>query len=136
MKSMRALLAVVLALTAGCVSGTRSGSESVGQYVISRDVLAARPASNIFDIVTAYKPQWLQDPMAGGVGGTGSSSPEAYSDGRRLGPLTVLRSMAADDAERICYFRPVHAQSRFGMSAQRAVIEVITRGSDYARRAC
>lgn len=135
MYGVRALLFAVVSVVA-CVSGKKTGSESASQYVISREVLAARPASSIFDIVAANRPQWLQDPLAGGVGGTGLSSPEAYADGRRLGPLTVLRSMSAGDAEKVCYFRPTHAQSRFGLTAQRAVVEVFTRGTDYARRAC
>lgn len=107
------------------------------QYIISRGELATRPAANVLDVVAAIRPSWLNDPLAGsGVGGTGSSSPEAYVDGRRLGPLAALRSMAAGEAEKVCYFRPTHAQNRFGLTAQRAVVEVFTRGTDYARREC
>lgn len=107
------------------------------QYIISRSELAARPTANVLDVVAAIRPSWLNDPLTGsGVGGTGSSSPEAYVDGRRLGPLEALRSMAAGEAEKVCYFRATRAQSRFSLTAQRAVVEVLTRGTDYARREC
>ena len=133
---MRVLLFAVLPLMVACGSRQTTGPESASRYVISREVLAARPTANLFDIVVANRPQWLQDPLAGGVGGTGLSSPEVYADGRRLGPLMILRTLSAGDAEKVCYFRPSHAQNRFGLTAQRAVVEVFTRGTEYARGAC
>lgn len=133
---MRVVPLVIPCLLVACVTGTGTGSRSEGQDILTREVLAARPTSSIFDIVAANRPRWLEDPLAGGVGGTGTSSPEAYVDGRRLGPLELLRSISAEEAEKVCYFRPAHAQNRFGLSAQRAVIEVSTRGAAYARRSC
>lgn len=107
------------------------------QYLLPREELEARPAATVYDVVSAKRPFWLQDHTANtGVSGTGPTAPEVYVDGRRVGPLEVLRTITVGEVEKVCYFRPTHAQSRFGLTAQRAAVEVFIRGTQYARRPC
>ncbi len=127
----------MLAALAGCIPASAVRTEVGSQYLIPRAELQARPAASVFDIISATRPTWLHPPVGStAAGGTGTVTPEVYVNGRSVGPLEVLRTISSGEAEKVCYFRPTHAQSRFGIIAKRAVIEVFTRGTDYARRAC
>lgn len=128
---------LVVAVSAACVPASTVRTEVGSQYLITRNELAARPAASVFDIISATRPAWLQ-PVLGSTaaGGAGSATAEVYMDGRPVGPLEVLRTVSADEAEKVCFFRPTHAQSRFGTRVRTAVIEVFTRGSQYSARAC
>jgi hypothetical protein len=134
----RAVCGLLLsALLSACVPATTVRTEVGNQYLIPREELAARPAASVFDIVSATRPAWLQVPVGTtAAGGTGMVTAEVYIDGRSVGPLEVLRTISSGEAEKVCYFRPTHAQNRFGLRAKGAVIEVFTRGTEYATRAC
>lgn len=128
------LLSVVLA---ACAPAAGVRTDVGGQYLIPRQELAARPAASVFDIVSATRPSWLHVPSGTtAAGGTGMVTAEVYIDGRSVGPLEVLRTISSGETEKVCYFRPTHAQNRFGLRAKGAVIEVFTRGTAYANRAC
>lgn len=127
---------------------------------LSRDELAAKPAANLYDVVMSLRSQWMRGPATrrstvgattraggGGFGGdpeAASSSVTAgavpgtvvYLDGRALGPLTALRTIPAETAERICYYSLNRAQGKFGLSVQAPVVEVITRSSPSAGEGC
>lgn len=128
---------MIAGLFAACAPPATSRMEVGGQYLVTRAELAVRPAASVFDILSATRPAWLQ-PVIGstGMGGAGSATAEVYVDGRLVGPLEVLRTMTAEEAEKVCFFRPTHAQSRFGQRARQAVIEVFTRGTEYSARPC
>jgi hypothetical protein len=130
------MLLIATALAA-CVPPSTVGAEVGGQYMITRNELASRPAASVFDVISATRPSWLQPVLgATGAGAAGAATAEVYMDGRPVGPLEVLRTVSAEEAEKLCFFRPTHAQSRFGTRARQAVIEVFTRGSQYSARAC
>lgn len=134
-RTLQALL--VSALLSACVPATTARTEVGNQYLIPRAELDARPAASVFDIISATRPSWLQVPSGTtAAGGTGMVTAEVYVNGRSIGPLEVLRTISSGEAEKVCYFRPTHAQSRFGLLAKGAVIEVFARGTDYASRAC
>lgn len=128
---------VIAGLLAACAPPSTVRTDVGNQYLITRAELAVRPAASVFDIISATRPGWLQ-PVLGstGMGGAGSATAEVYVDGRTVGPLEVLRTISADETEKLCFFRPTHAQSRFGLRARQAVIEVFTRGTEYSARAC
>lgn len=128
---------VVAAMLAACAPPSAVGREVGNQYLITRSELAVRPAASVFDIVSATRPAWLQ-PVLGstGIGGAGAATAEVYVDGRPVGPLEVLRTITAEETEKVCFFRPTHAQSRFGTRARQAAIEVFTRRSEYSARSC
>lgn len=134
-RQARSLL--IAAVFVACAAPSTVRTDVGNQYLITRAELAVRPAASVFDIVSATRPGWLQ-PVLGSTtaGGAGSATAEVYMDGRPVGPLEVLRTVSADEAEKVCFFRPTHAQSRFGLRARQAVIEVFIRGTEYAARAC
>lgn len=112
---------------------------------LSREELAAKPAANLYDVVMSLRSNWMRGPAtvrstvalsssgvtAGPIPGT-----IAYVDGRALGPLTALRAIPAENAEKICYYSLNKAQSRFGLGVQAPVVEVFTRSSPMAEDAC
>ena len=127
---------------------------------LSREELAAKPAANLYDVVMSLRSQWMRGPAArrstvgvtsrAGGGGFGGD-PEAassgvtagavpgtvvYLDGRALGPLTALRTIPAENADRLCYYSLNRAQGKFGLSVEAPVLEVITRSSPMANDAC
>lgn len=144
------------ASTATASAGSTSKSQSTDRDVISRGELAAKPSSNLYDAVSSLRSHWLRGSAiarssvsigamdsAAGVGGagprtvvSGTAGIEVYVDGRRLGLAESLRSMAAESAEKLCYFSLNRAQNRFGLSVQAPVIEVFTRGSSYSQGSC
>ena len=69
--------------------------------------------------------------VAGALAGT-----VVYLDGRELGPLTLLRTMPAETAEKMCYYNMNQAQSRYGMGVITPVVAVFSRGSRMAEDAC
>ena len=127
---------------------------------LSREELAAKPAANLYDVVMSLRSQWMRGPATrrstvgatvsaggGGFGGDPEAASSAvtagavpgtvvYLDGRALGPLTALRTIPAENAEKICYYSLNRAQGKFGLSVQAPVVEVITRSSPMAREAC
>lgn len=114
--------------------------------VLTREELAAKPAANLFDLVMTLRSQWMRGPatVRSTVGLTGSGRVTAgpipgtivYVDGRALGPLTTLRTIPAEDAERLCYYPLNKAQARFGLGVQAPALEVITRSTARADDAC
>ena len=118
------------------------------------------PAANLYDVVMSLRSQWMRGPATrrstvgatvsaggGGFGGDPEAASSAvtagavpgtvvYLDGRALGPLTALRTIPAENAEKICYYSLNRAQGKFGLSVQAPVVEVITRSSPMAREAC
>ena len=93
---------------------------------LNRVTLAALPSRHEgvrIDCVTCHR-GW---PIPGTI---------AYVDGRALGPLTTLRTIPAENAEKICYYSLNKAQSRFGLGVQAPVVEVFTRSSPMAEDAC
>lgn len=59
-----------------------------------------------------------------------------YLDGRELGPLTLLRTLPVETAEKLCYYAMNQAQGRFGMAVNTPVVAVFSRGSPMAEDAC
>ena len=82
-------------------------------------------------LVTAVLAAGCTTVVAGALAGT-----VVYLDGRELGPLTLLRTMPAETAEKMCYYNMNQAQSRYGMGVITPVVAVFSRGSRMAEDAC
>lgn len=113
---------------------------------LSREELAAKPAANLYDVVMTLRSNWMRGPatvrssigLSGGGGVMAGPIPGTvvYVDGRALGPLTTLRTIPAENAEKLCYYSLNKAQSRFGLRVQAPVLEVFSRSSTMADDAC
>lgn len=144
--------------TATTTASTASASQarkssSTDRDVITREQLAEKPSANLYDVVSQLRSQWLRGPssarssmsIAGvdtatnrnagmaqqaiGTGTSGVAVAEVYVDGRRLGSVDALRTMASESADRICYLSTNRAQGKFGLSVNIPVIEVHTISS-------
>ncbi len=123
--NLRSLFGVLLlALTAACATGG-ARSPAYDRDRISREELDERSYANLYDIVSSVRSNWLRAPM-----GSQSSTPLVYVDGRRMGGVEMLRSISAQAADQVRYLTATEAQSRYGMSEARPVIEVVSRGRD------
>lgn len=113
---------------------------------LSRNELAAKPAANLYDVVMALRSHWMRGPatvrssigLSGGGGVMAGPIPGTivYVDGLALGPLTTLRTIPAESAEKLCYYSLNKAQGRFGLRVQAPVVEVFTRESARGDDAC
>lgn len=113
---------------------------------LSREEIARKPAANLYDVVMTLRSNWMRGPatvrssigLSGGGGMMAAPIPGTvvYVDGRALGPLTTLRTIPAEDAEKLCYYSLNKAQSRFGLRVQAPVLEVFSRGSTMGNDAC
>jgi hypothetical protein len=119
-------------LTNACAAtpGPRNRDAGYSRDVITREELAVHSFANMYDVVSSLRPQWIRGPLANAGMGTNSvsSTPTIYLDGRELGELEMLKSLSAETGQRLQYYSPTAAQSKFGTRYARPVIEVTTRG--------
>lgn len=116
---------LLLAFSTACAStGGRVTSHDRNQ--ISRAELEERPASNLYDIVSNLRPNWLRS-SAGAIGRSATTAPLVYVDGRPAGEADALRSISPQSVELVRYLSASEAQSRFSMQEARPVLELITR---------
>lgn len=138
---IRLLSVVVLfSFTSACApvpGGTNSPNRADRRYVISREELAAHPASNMRDVINSLRPDWIHGPRTGsGLGGSASSVPSVYLDGRPLGDIDVLRSVGPQTVERACYHTLSSAQSRFGSSVRTPLVDIVSLGRNPTWKSC
>jgi hypothetical protein len=131
---------------------------------LTREEISLKPTATLFDVVMTQRAQWMRGPATArstsGVvsngtcgapvtfGNTADDKPctgvaagalagtVVFLDGRELGPLTLLRTMPAETAEKMCYYNMNQAQSRYGMGVITPVVAVFSRGSRMAEDAC
>ncbi len=115
----------LLALTTACAS-TGGRASTYDRNLISRAELEARPASNLYDIVSNLRPTWLRS-SAGAIGRAATTAPLVYVDGRPAGGADALRSISPQSIELVRYLSASEAQGKFSMNEARPVLELITR---------
>ena len=124
----------------------RSRSPRPNRDALTRRELAAKPAANLYDVVMALRSNWMRGPatvrstlgLSSGGAVTAGAIPGTlvYVDGRALGPLTALRTIPAEAAEKLCYHSLNKAQARFGLGVQAPVLEVFSRSSNVGDDVC
>lgn len=124
--NLRALFSVLLLASVTACAST-GGRTSYDRDRITREELEERSYANLYDVVSALRPNWLRTAMGAG-GGTSASTPLVYVDGRRLGDTGELRSVSAQAVQSARYLSATEAQNRYGMAEARPVIDVTTRG--------
>lgn len=153
---------VVDAQASGNGTARATAKPKSNRDVITRADLDAKPSANLYDLVQSQRSHWLRgsatarqsmsvepgtfqrpNAMAGDPANdpnmataSGVAVAVVYVDGRPYGAPTMLRNLAAESAEKVCYFTLNRAQGRFGLSVNAPVIEVFTRSSSYAETSC
>lgn len=124
------VLALALSACASSPAATNSGGEARTQTqsaprsdrntLVAADLQAAQ-ASNLYDIIRALRPQWLDArPQAGG------DPINVYMDDSRLGGIEVLRTMTITNIRRIRWLDPSAAQGRYGLNNRGGAIAIET----------
>ena len=153
---------VASAQASGTAAASATAKPKSNRDVITRADLDTKPSANLYDVVQSQRSHWLRgsatarqnlsvtagtfqrpNAMAGDPANDPNMATAAgvaiavvYVDGRPFGTPTMLRNLAAESAEKVCYFTLNRAQGRFGLSVSSPVIEVFTRNSSYAETAC
>lgn len=133
-------LVLVLAAATACASGgaparATSGAGGAGagrsasydRELLTRAELEARSGSNMLDVVSTLRSAWLITTTSS-IGRESASGPAVYMDGRRIGEAGELRSIGAQAVESARYLSASRAQSKYGLSEARPVIELVGRG--------
>lgn len=120
------LALMLLVLNMACVSAARN-STAYDRSGISREELAERSASNLYDVVSAIRPSWLRSTPAA-IGRAATTSPLVYIDGRPAGQVDALRSISPQSVEHARHLSASEAQNKYSMSQARPVIDLTTRG--------
>ena len=129
---MRQLFLGVLAMLAlvvmvACTSTTGRVS-STDRTSISREELAERPTSNVYEVIRAIRPAWLRA-LPAALGSSATTAPLVYVDGRPAGEVDLLYSISTGAVENIRHLSASEAQNRYSMSQARPVIDIISRSS-------
>jgi|GEM_PF-7047470 len=121
-------LVVLTLLAAGACTSTKGRISSGDRTTISREELAERPTSNVFEVVRAIRPTWLRA-LPGALGRSATTGPLIYVDGRPAGEVDILYSMSTRAVERIQHLSAAEAQNKYSMSQARPVIDIVSRAS-------
>ena len=128
-----AFAVLALALSACATSGASSaegadaqaqqGPRSDRNTLVAADLQRSQ-ASNLYDIIRAMRPQWLDvRPQAGG------DPIQVYMDNNRLGGIEVLRSMTTTGIRDVRWLDPSAAQGRYGLNNRGGAIVITTQRS-------
>jgi len=113
-----------LLLAAACAAGT-SGSGGLGANVILREQIEEHGPSDVYDLVRALRPTWLQ--KRGNTSFYDEGGIRVYLDGTGLGGINDLRNLHSDNVESVRFLDARQANLRFGSGHEHGVILVLTR---------
>ena len=98
----------------------------VNQTLISASELKDAGYYNLYDLIQARRPFWLQAKFtSGGVRAT----PEVFIDDRAVGRIEALRGIPLGNVMEIRYFEPSEAAAAFGPQHANGVIRVQSQPS-------
>lgn len=132
------LLAAVVATTGACASGgaaagnAGAGAETArpsrtasGTNVIASAAIEAAAQRNMYDVIVALRPRWLQNSGAGSIGAMGSNGAvTVHVNGRPSGGLETLSGLDKSAVDRVLYYTLSEAQARYGSVVRGPVIDV------------
>lgn len=120
------LLIVIALVVNSCAStgGASTPDRRSQDYLMGADLVQAG-YSNVYDAVTAFKPQWLT--LRGQRSFSSPGSVQAYLDGTQIGPAELLRSLSTNMVNYIRYYDGIEAAARWGLDHEHGAIYVSTR---------
>lgn len=117
------LLFSVVVLASGCTP--RASTNSGNRNVITMDEVRELTRLSALEIVQRLRPMWLQPR---GVDSFRQSNAVAgYLDGLRIGDVSALRNIRANDIKEIRYLDSRQATTRFGVGHPSGAVLVETR---------
>ena len=111
-------------------SRQRSGAN---RNVLAREEIAAAGSTNLYDVVLATRPRWLQSnrsgtiPTRGPRGSSASPSVAVYVNGQLYGDASTLRTIETTTVEQVTYLTTSEAQQRYGSRVYAPAIDVRLR---------
>jgi hypothetical protein len=119
-----ALASAFVLLFCACAS-TGASSGSTARDVITRAEIDEIGVDNAYDAVRRLHATWLRPRLIDPT--TGEPPPViVYMDGIRAGELDFLRTIRAEDIDRMLYYHPTDATTKWGTGHGGGAIEVIT----------
>jgi TonB-dependent Receptor Plug Domain len=106
------VLTLGICILAGCASG---GGAAGGSFdVLTGDQIRETKAANLWDALTALRPQWLRARGSSSLVAGMSNEPVVYVQGIRYGEPRSLQSMNVDQVRRVEFLNARDATTRFG----------------------
>ena len=130
MRSSRlAALAVLLLATAACASTSTAGRTSGRRdaRVLSAEEIKASSASNLYDVIRSYRPEWLIKRGQTSINLEGDIV--VYVDNVALGGPESLKSIDVQSVQSARFLNASEAQMRYGVGHMHGAIVVTTRTS-------
>jgi hypothetical protein len=129
MIQLRIAASVGIVLLAGCSSGMQqSGSTTPAgnSNLITAEELKDAPYGNLYDLIQARRPLWLQSYASSGGR---RAAPEVLIGNREMGGPEALRQIPLTSVAQVRYYERSEAQAQFGPEHQNGVIRVQSRAS-------
>jgi hypothetical protein len=124
MRTALSLVLIILALGA-CASG--GGRVPLDRSVITQEQVQESGASNAFDIVQRYRPEWMRSRGAQSIMNAGAENAVVYVNNNRYGDISTLRQIPADGIGQIRWYSAPEATQRWGTGVSGGVIAVTLR---------
>ena len=121
------------AADAGAATPTSRQRSGANRNVLAREEIAAAGSTNLFDVVLATRPRWLQSnrsgtiPTRGPRGSSASPSVAVYVNGQLYGDASTLRTIETTTVEQVTYLTTSEAQQRYGSRVYAPAIDVRLR---------
>jgi hypothetical protein len=121
------LLAVALATATAC-GGAKGGTTAprVDRNMILREEFLTLNASNLFDVVQRFRPQWLRPRGTDSI--NNPTSVQVYLDNQRLGGVESLRQISPVTVQTVRHFDGIEASGRWGLDHGSGVIFITSLG--------
>jgi len=118
-----------IVLVAGCSGAMHQGGSTRPQEnssVIEAAELKDAPYANLYDLIQARRPRWLQGRV---YSGGRLATPEVFDGNRELGGTDALRGISPASVQEVRYYEETSAQAIFGPEHTNGVIQVRSRPS-------
>jgi hypothetical protein len=125
----RFVAGIGILLVAGCSGAMHQGGSTSPQEnssVIGAAELKDATYSNLYDLIQARRPRWLQGRV---FSGGRLATPEVLMGNRELGGTDALREIPLPSVLEVRYYDPSSAQAVFGPEHTNGVIQVRSRPS-------
>lgn len=94
--------------------------------MILREEFLTLNASNLFDVVQRFRPQWLRPRGTDSI--NNPTSVQVYLDNQRLGGVESLRQISPVTVQTVRHFDGIEASGRWGLDHGSGVIFITSLG--------
>ena len=127
MRRSAIVLSIFLALLATSCAMKQDGGPSRSVRILTAEEIAELPATTAMEAVRRARPQWLRPRSSPTMENPMPAMPILYMDGVRIGDVSQLETVRAEEVEQMEYLYPSEATNRFGTGHQGGAILVTTR---------